>query len=178
MERCDCCPIKIPLRLSAISSLPLGERLFNSMKICGNTTGLWPSRLLESGKTTLSTEAVNHLYFVFLESCIIAQISYAQIYVLDTPVQALETCMAQNVSLDRDAWVAHEHAFLHVWLNRTSLVLLNEDICKTSPNSEIRDIGFPLEPGFIESHAFERGHRKAVPDMDLSCECFPPKRGW
>ena len=37
------------------------------------------------------------------------------------------------------AWVSHEHAFLHVWLKRTSLVLLNEDICKTSPNFEMRD---------------------------------------
>src|SRR6266545_3671259 len=68
--------------------------------------------------------------------------------------------------------------FLHVWLKRTSLVLLNEDICKTSPNSEMRDIGFPLEPGFVRSHAFERGRRKVVPDVDLSCKCFPPKRWW
>jgi len=51
--------------------------------------------------------------------------------------------------------------FLHVWLKRMSLVLLNEYICKTSPNSEMRDIGFPLEPGFVRSHAFERGHRVA-----------------
>ena len=68
------------------------------------------------------------------------------------------------------ALVAHEGAFLHVWLKKTSLVLLNEDICKTSPNSEMRDIGFSLEPGFVQSHAFERGRRKAVPDVDLSCK--------
>ena len=71
------------------------------------------------------------------------------------------------------ARIAHEHAFLHVWLKRASLVLLNEDICKTSPDSEMRDIQFLLEPGFIRCHAFERECRKVVPDMDLVASASP-----
>jgi hypothetical protein len=60
-------------------------------------------------------------------------------------------------------------------LKRATLVLLNEDVRKTSPNAKMRDIRFALEPGLIGGHALERGCRKTVPDMDLSIECFPPQ---
>jgi len=66
-----------------------------------------------------------------------------------------------------------------VKLKRLVLVLLNKDICKTSPNVKMRYIRLALEPGLVEeSHALERGHRKEVPDMDLSIECFPSQQRW
>ena len=71
--------------------------------------------------------------------------------------------------------ISNKQAFFHMWLKGMSLVLLNKDIGKASPNSEMRDIGFALEPRLMWTHAFERRRRKAVPNVDLSGKRFPPK---
>ena len=49
--------------------------------------------------------------------------------------------------------ITQENTFLHVRLQRVALVLLNEDICKASPNTKMRDIWFALEPSLIGSFA-------------------------
>jgi hypothetical protein len=59
-------------------------------------------------------------------------------------------------------------------LERAALVLLNEDICKASPNTKMRDIRFALEPGLMGSHALERGSREEIPNMDLGIQSIPP----